>query len=303
MAKGSVSIIGNLVIDKIFIKKKCTDSCPGGTAFYAGMALAKLRAQVELVSKIGVDYPDRFLKILKKAGINFNPVIKSKSQHSTSFMWHYSDDLKYREGRISCRGPDITPADIPRHINKSACVHLGMVANEIDPQVLSILDYDNIGLIGADLHFIREISEDGRIKLGKGDIFRPFLHKIHVIKGSFEEVAAFANTVNIRHALRKVSSMGTRIVFATDGANGSILFTRGRFFQIPAYKVKVVETTGAGDIFLSSFLYFHGVRGEDPVESAFLASAAVSCAVEGNGVSRLGGEEKIRKRVKLLHNH
>ena len=254
MAKGSVSIIGNLVIDKIFIKKKCTDSCPGGTAFYAGMALAKLRAHVELVSKIGVDYPDRFLKILKKAGI-------------------------------------------------SACVHLGMVANEIDPQVLSILDYDNIGLIGADLHFIREISEDGRIKLGKGDIFRPFLHKIHVIKGSFEEVAAFANTVNIRQALRKVSSMGTRIVFATDGANGSILFTRGRFFQIPAYKVKVVDTTGAGDIFLSSFLYFHGVRGEDPVESAFLASAAVSCSVEGNGVSRLGGEEKIRKRVKLLHNH
>jgi hypothetical protein len=29
------------------------------------MALARLKADVELISKIGVDYPDRFLKILE----------------------------------------------------------------------------------------------------------------------------------------------------------------------------------------------------------------------------------------------
>ena len=95
--------------------------------------------------------------------------------------------------------------------------------------------------------------------------------------------------------------MGPKIILATDGANGSILYSKGAFFKIPAYRVIVEETTGAGDIFLSSFLYFCGMKQDNPVKSAYLASAAASFVVEGNGISSLGNEEEIRKRAEILN--
>ncbi len=300
MKKEIISIIGNLILDRILIRDKCTDSCPGGTAFYSGMALAKLKANVQLISKIGADYPDRFLTTLTDEGINIDPVIKSKSKNSTSFLLNYSDNLESREASVPCRGPVITPEDIPRHINQSRIVQLGMVANEIDPEVVSLLDHDSIHIIGADLHFIREISDDGKITLGRGANFRPFMHKIDVIKGSFEEVRAFADTGNIKRALKKISSMGPKIILATDGANGSILYSKGTFFKIPVYRVIVEDTTGAGDIFLSSFLYFYGIKQDDLLKSAYLASAAASFVVEGNSISSLGKVEEIRKRAEIL---
>ena len=67
--------------------------------------------------------------------------------------------------------------------------------------------------------------------------------------------------------------MGPKIILATDGANGSILYSKETFFKIPAYKVIVEDTTGAGDIFLSSFLYFYGIKQDDLLKSASLASA------------------------------
>lgn len=300
MANATVSIIGNLVIDRIFIEKRYVDSSPGGTAFYAGMNLAKLSARVELISKIGADYPPGFLQILKSAGINLNTVRREKAEGSTSFRLNYKDKLVNRELHLSSKGPLILPEDIPSHIQKSKIVHLGMVAGEIDSNVLSLLDHNNHQVVGADLHFIRDVSDDKRIILGKGTPFRPFLHKIQVIKGSFEEVSAFAGTKNIRQALRKISRMGPRIVFATNGAGGSILCSEGKLFTIPAFKVKEVDPTGAGDVFLSSFLYFYGRAHEELLESAFLASAAASFVVEGKSVSRLGEESDIRGRVRLL---
>lgn len=300
MKKVDASIIGNLVIDRIFVEEDLVYTSPGGTAFYGGMALAKLGADVSLVSKIGSDYPEHFSDILNEAGIDLRSVTHSASGPSTSFLWHYSHNLVNREGRISCRGPAIKPEDIPRNINNSGYVQLGIVAGELDPQVLSSLDFDTIHTIAADMHFIRVFSEDGRITLGQGDRFRPFLQMVRVVKGSFEEIASFACTDDMRQALRKIASMGPRILLASNGARGSILLAGGEFFEIPAFRVKEVDATGAGDVFLSTFLFFYCLRGEDPITSAYLASAAASFAVEGSGVSCLGGEKEIRERAELL---
>jgi len=49
MKKEIISIIGNLVIDRIIIRDKCMDSCPGGTPIYAVIDLAKLNDGVQLI--------------------------------------------------------------------------------------------------------------------------------------------------------------------------------------------------------------------------------------------------------------
>ena len=45
------------------------------------------------------------------------------------------------------------------------------------------------------------------------------------------------------------------IVACTDGANGAYIISDGKFHQVPAKAVDIVDTTGAGDSFIGTFAY------------------------------------------------
>jgi sulfofructose kinase len=48
---------------------------------------------------------------------------------------------------------------------------------------------------------------------------------------------------------------GSRAVCATLGINGALAWDGSRFWYAPSYKVRVVDTTGAGDLFHAAFSY------------------------------------------------
>jgi sugar/nucleoside kinase (ribokinase family) len=48
---------------------------------------------------------------------------------------------------------------------------------------------------------------------------------------------------------------GFRAVCATLGVNGALAWDGSRFWYAPSYKVRVVDTTGAGDLFHAAFSY------------------------------------------------
>ncbi len=185
-------------------------------------------------------------------------------------------------------------------IGKNPYIQIGTVAGEVSPKVLDLLDAKSMGLLGLDLHLFREVQAGGKIQPGAGKEFLPFLQKVDVVKGSLEEVASLSGMNTVQKAVQKIASMGPAIVCATDGANGSFLYTAEEFYKIPAYAVREVDATGAGDVFLSSFLFFYGVKKYDPVTSASLASASASFIVEGKGVSRLSNMEEILSRASTL---
>lgn len=68
------------------------------------------------------------------------------------------------------------------------------------------------------------------------------------------------------------------------GARGSILYTGNDLYRIPTIPTKG-DSTGAADMFGGAFLIEY-LRTEDPVLSAYLASAATSFAI---GRSMLSG--------------
>jgi sulfofructose kinase len=55
-------------------------------------------------------------------------------------------------------------------------------------------------------------------------------------------------------ARRAILKMGPRICVQTEGAEGSYTVTAGESFHTPAFRVKVVDTTGAGDVFHGAFI-------------------------------------------------
>lgn len=53
----------------------------------------------------------------------------------------------------------------------------------------------------------------------------------------------------------KLQKLGPRIVVVTQGEQGCFVASQGKVFHQPAYKVKAVDTNGAGDVFMGGFVY------------------------------------------------
>jgi ribokinase len=85
-------------------------------------------------------------------------------------------------------------------------------------------------------------------------------------------------------ACERLRSRGARTVVATLGARGAIVVTAEGATAVPAYKAKVVDTTGAGDCFVGA-LAAQLARGATPLDAARYASAAASCSVERLGAA------------------
>jgi sugar/nucleoside kinase (ribokinase family) len=93
-------------------------------------------------------------------------------------------------------------------------------------------------------------------------------------------------------ALQALSGFGARMVAITLGPRGAIYLAGGGVEEVPAFKVDVVDTTGAGDVFHGAFAY--GVaRGWAPRQLMRFASAvaALKC-------TELGGRSGIPDLVR-----
>jgi sulfofructose kinase len=82
---------------------------------------------------------------------------------------------------------------------------------------------------------------------------------------------------------KAILDIGPSIVVQTEGLNGSYTVSPDEQFHTPAFKVDVVDTTGAGDVFHGAYLVGL-VRGWDLRRTATFASAvsAIHCTVLGN---------------------
>jgi sulfofructose kinase len=91
---------------------------------------------------------------------------------------------------------------------------------------------------------------------------------------------------------------GSRAVCATLGINGALAWDGSRFWYAPSYKVRVVDTTGAGDLFHAAFSYgtLHCWDLERILDFA-CAAAGLNCETLG----ARGGICALPKVRQLLH--
>jgi sugar/nucleoside kinase (ribokinase family) len=70
-----------------------------------------------------------------------------------------------------------------------------------------------------------------------------------------ERFAAEIGSGALAESLKNLSSMGPQTVVVTIGEDGSVGMEKGETYILPAIPVDVVDTFGAGDVFLGSFIY------------------------------------------------
>jgi sugar/nucleoside kinase (ribokinase family) len=88
---------------------------------------------------------------------------------------------------------------------------------------------------------------------------------------------------NLERALRRMlSRYGCKLSAATLGEDGVLAWDGKQLVHCAAYRVPVVDTTGAGDIFRAGFIY--GLMREWPLERQLdfsCAAAAMNCMAQG----------------------
>ena len=253
----------------------------GGSAVYSSLTACKLGLSTGIITSRGLDFScDGLLKGINIAG--------SLSPHTTTF--HNSYYQGKRNQTINEIANRIKKAQVPSGWNKAKIVHICPVADEVDQEIFNIFKDSLVGLTPQGL--MRRWDEKGQVYPKKWIPISKVSSLVDVLIFSEEDIEAFPE------ALEEYKSL-INIVILTRGAEGSILYWRGKEFIFSAFKTEEKDPTGAGDVFTAAFLVKY-YQTDDPIESSRFANCVASFAVEEKGTAGISDFDRIIKRASLM---
>ncbi len=107
---------------------------------------------------------------------------------------------------------------------------------------------------------------------------------VDVLFGNREEITFMVNQDGNDEDIIKAAGKLSQLVIMKIGKDGCFVNDSGNIFHIKGIKAKVVDTIGAGDFFVSGFL-FGLIKEKDSKESAIIANRLAARIVEVEGAS------------------
>ena len=263
-------VIGHLTLDLSSDKVQL-----GGTAAYSALTAHALGLRVGIVSSYNPD--DLSLDILSDIKI-----ITVSSKTTTTFENILAENK--RKQIMSKRATPINFEHIPENWRRSTIIHLAPVAQEIDSQLPDGFSPSLLGLTPQG--WLRKWDDAGRVSLRKWSQAEASLNYASAAVLSIEDVQG-------DEILIEEFSLASRVLALTEGDEGARLYWNNDLRRFPAPRKKVVDSTGAGDIFATAFfIRLHSTR--DPWESARFATCLASQSVTRRGLESIPTEEEIQ---------
>ena len=295
-----IAVAGHFSIDTINLPSRTAPFVIlGGAATYTSFAAKRLDATVSVISRVGENFPRAYLWWLNQEGIDVSSVTRFAGEPTTSFELTYDKDLSKRTLKLKSKGVPLTVEDVPNSFHAKA-IHLAPIANEITCEVVEqlklqadILSLDPQGLI-------RNFDEAGHVS-DNVEIDNQIFSLVNIFKSSQNEISAPTGETELKPAIKAIHDVGVETVIVTLGVKGSVLSVEGAQYQIEACPSQVlVDPTGAGDVYIGSFLTEY-LRQKESLWCAAVGSAAASCVVEGIGSTYFGNKDEIYRRATVLH--
>ncbi|WP_172797887.1 PfkB family carbohydrate kinase [Longilinea arvoryzae] len=237
----------------------------GGTASYAARTALAIGLRVGIVTSCASDIA---LDSLNGAAISMRA-----SEYSTTF-----ENIQTPNGRIQylhhlASGLDYSM--VPRTWQDAPIVHLGPIAQEVDPKLARAFPDSQVCL-----------TPQGWLRTWNSD------HKVHptdwpearyVLENASAAVLSIEDVQGDESILEDMLS-SIRILVVTEGARGSRLYWNGdlRYFRPP--EVPEIDPTGAGDIFAAAF-FVRLYQTHDPWEAARFATQLAANSVTRPGLA------------------
>ena len=246
-------------------------SWQGGGKVASGMvACARLGAKCAMMGCVGDDIFGKFIvHDFKKHGIDTSTIKVKEGESSFSVVVSEREEGSRTILHRSGSGARYSFDDIDQELLTSAKYFFICQADDVINRAVDTARNAGVKIfIDAD---------------GYSDAIMAMLPKIDVFVGSEFFYNALFSDNNYEINCRKIMAMGPQIVVFTLGDKGCTGVSGEGFFKLPAFKVDVVDTVGAGDVFHGGFL--NGLLAGRTVEDA----ARFGSAVAAIKCTRIGG--------------
>jgi fructokinase len=254
-----ILVSGEALIDLIPdpIKESAYDAALGGSPYNVAIGLARLGAQTAFVSRISADGNGEALAAaLTENGVDLSFVARDVRPTTLAFVMRGTAKTGSRYSfyldATAFDGPWPFPTEWPkggRHL------HVGSIA-AVDPRHgQSVVR----ALTGARLR--ATVSFDPNIRPLVTPDRDSVTHLVerqaslaHLVKASQEDLEWLYPDRGIEDSLAAWAKSGPRFCVATLGERGAIAMLGKERIEVPAPRIEVVDTVGAGDSFMSALL-------------------------------------------------
>jgi hypothetical protein len=239
----------------------------GGTAAFSGCMAHALGMRVGIVAAIG-------------PGVDLSPldgisVMSQLSHLSTTYENCYTESGRVQYLRQ--RADPLRFESVPIQWLTAPIVHLGPLADDIDPS--SIVHFPDAFVGVTPQGWLRQWDDSGRVSWADWPQAQEVLAVADVVVLSIEDVGG-------DWAYLENWAKWVRVLVVTQGEKGATVYARSETRQFPAPCVRVVDPTGAGDLFAAAFFVRYQQSG-DPWGAARFAVSLASASVTRPGLAGL----------------
>ena len=277
LAKGTMTLVDDETSQRIYAALGPSTPVSGGSAANTAVGLASLGAPAAFVGKVRDDeLGDAFRHDIRAAGVRFDVPPAADGPGTGRSLIMVTPDAEKTMCTSLGIGDLLAPGDIDVDLVGSArAVYLeGYLCGleHTDGTVEVVL----AAAAAASTLVALSLSDPLWVRLHGDDMAR-LLDRVQVLFANEQEACLLTATDEVDAALRDLAGRCETVVI-TRGAAGSLVADRGDYAESAAAPVdRVVDTTGAGDLFAAGYLYAHllGLPAAQAARLGGLASAEV----------------------------
>ncbi len=289
---GKLLVVGSYNRDLVSITKKLPKpgetvlgkrffTTHGGKGANQAVAAAKLGLDTTLLTKIGTDsFGNEALSYFKECGINTDFVLIDKKVDTGTAQIIVDESAENTIVVSPGANFSLSPEDIIQNEEIFSDVDAVLIQFEIP------------------IDTVKEVIKAAK-KYNKIVIVNPapaipleeeWLKKIDYLTPNKSELATLTNTDELKTleeitmSTRELLKKGVKNIIVTLGGEGGLYLNNNNVYHLPAFSVKSVDTSGAGDCFNGAFAH-HLLNNNSILKSLKYASAAASLSVMKHGTS------------------
>jgi ribokinase len=227
-----------------------TEAC-GGSAANTAVGLARLGCKVGFIGKVANDREGKLqIDCFRTEGVDTNGIIQAEKGKSGSVLG-FVDKKGARALYINSGVNDtIEPRELKwDYVSQTKFLHLSSFVGEKSFRTQKKL----LGNLPSEI----KISFDpSSVYAQKGfAAIEPIIRNSYVLMPNAVELELLTGEADYRKGADLMIGMGVKIVAVKLGSKGCYVTDGHEKLTIEPFKVKVVDTTGAGDAFCAGFLY------------------------------------------------
>ena len=278
LTKGSMSLVDRARAESIGEKVNSTLEISGGSAANTMAGVARLGGSAGFVGKVVDDrLGEVFTREIRASGVNFEPIVDRAGDEEVGTgrcLVLVTGDAERTMATYLGAATTMEPPDVPLDlVARAQVVYLEGYLWDLPPAIEAMRHAIAVGHeAGASVAL--SLSDPFCVQRHQRE-FLDLLQDLDVLFGNEEELVALFGAPSFDAALSAAEETGL-LVAATRGAKGSVVTTPHGAVAVDPFPVdRVVDTTGAGDLYAAGFL-FGLTHGEGPARCAALGGMCAS---------------------------